>query len=209
MSDHDHIDDDPALARVEQLLRSVGAPPEPSDELRQRLLQIPRDEARRGSVPAPARGWRRAWTSIAAWRSAAGALAVAAVVLAVVAVTSGGSSTPSVSGKAVALRSAPEYQVTGSAVSMVANGQRRIRVRIDGLPGLVGNEVYELWIARDKTHRVSLGVFKPRSSGQFDATVTVPDLGPQWHGVWLTREPGTGKPGWSHDWIVAGRLTAA
>jgi anti-sigma-K factor RskA len=208
MNDDDHISHDPALAHVERLLRSVGAPPDPSAELRERLLQIPRGEPRGPAAPARPLGWRRAWTSLTAWRAAAAVLAVAAVVLAVVAGTSGGSGS-SLSGKAVALQTAPEYQASGSAVSLVSHGTRRIRVRIDGLPALTGGDVYELWIARNPAHRVSLGVFRPNATGSLDVTVSVPDLGPAWHGVWLTREPGTGAPGWSRDWVVAGRLTAA
>jgi anti-sigma-K factor RskA len=193
--------DDPALARVERMLRASGPAPEPSDELRARLLEIPRQD------PAPTRrsGPRGLWSSIQAWRLASSALALAAVVLAVVAVTSGSSST-SVAGTPAALTSAPEYQASGDTVSMVSNGVRRIHVQIDGLPALRGNSVYELWIARDRTHRVSLGVFRPSSSGRIDTTVTVPDLGPAWQGIWLTHEQGTGTPGWSHDWVVAGKL---
>jgi anti-sigma-K factor RskA len=208
MTDDDHISNDPALAHVEQLLRSVGTPPDPSADLRERLLQIPRAEPRRPAAQARPMGWRRAWTSLAAWRVAAAGLAVAAVVLAIVAGTTGGSGS-SLPGKAVALTTAPEYQASGSAVSLVQNGTRRIRVRIDGLPRLTGGDVYELWIARNPAHRVSLGVFKPNGTGSLDVTVSVPDLGPAWHGVWLTREPGTGAPGWSRDWVVAGRLTSA
>jgi hypothetical protein len=111
-----------------------------------------------------------------------------------------------VSGRQIALTSAPEYQASGEAVSLVQDGMRRIRVRIDGLPPLPGRDVYELWIAKDKTHRISLGVFRATHPGQLDVTVSVPDLGPEWRGVWLTREEGTGAPGWSHDWVVAGRL---
>jgi anti-sigma-K factor RskA len=198
--------DDPALARLERMLRASGPAPEPSAELRARLLEIPRRES--GSAPSRRGGLRGIWSSIQAWRLASGALALAAVVLAVVAVTSGSSST-SVAGTPVALTSAPEYQASGDAVSMVSNGMRRIHVQIDGLPPLRGDAVYELWIARDRTHRVSLGVFRPNASGRINTTVTVPDLGPAWQGVWLTREQGTGAPGWSHDWVVAGRLTSA
>jgi anti-sigma-K factor RskA len=197
----DPFHDDPALARVERMLRASGPAPEPSDELRARLLEIPRHE----SAPSRRSGLRGLWSSIQAWRLASSALALAAVVLAVVAVTSGASAT-SVSGTPVALTSAPEYQASGDAVSMVSNGMRRIHVQIDGLPALRGDAVYELWIARDRTHRVALGVFRPSPSGAIDTTVTVPDLGPAWQGVWLTREQRTGAPGWSHDWVVAGRL---
>jgi anti-sigma-K factor RskA len=196
--------DDPELARLERMLRASGPPPEPSAELRARLLEIPRQQAR----PAPARRspLARLWSSIHTWRAASGALAVAAIVLAVVALTSGGSSIAPVSGTEVALTSAPDYQVSGDAVSMVSHGTRRIHIQIDGLPALRDNAVYELWIARDRTHRVSLGVFRPSASGRIDTTVSVPDLGPAWQGVWLTHEPGTGAPGWSHDWVIAGKL---
>jgi anti-sigma-K factor RskA len=196
--------DDLALRRIEGLLRAAGPPPVPSDELRARLLRIPQQEPRlphRRPEPAPA--WRRVWGSLAAWRVAAAGLAVAAVVLAVVAVTSGSSG---VAGPRVALTSAPEYEASGEAVSLVEDGTRRIRVRIDGLPPLPGKDVYELWIAKDREHRISLGVFKATHPGSLDVTVSVPNLGPNWRGVWLTREKGTGAPGWSHDWVVAGRL---
>jgi anti-sigma-K factor RskA len=196
--------DDPALRRIEGLLRAVGPPPSPSDELRERLLRIPQQEPRRPlrrSAQEPA--WRRVWSSLAAWRVAAAGLAAAALILAVVAVTGGSNG---VAGKGVALTSAPEYQASGEAVSLVENGTRRIRVRIDGLPPLPGSDVYELWIAKDRQHRISLGVFKATHPGSLDVTVAVPDLGSQWRGVWLTREKGTGAPGWSHDWVVAGRL---
>lgn len=190
--------DDPDLDRIEKLLRASGPPPEPSAALRARLLQIPSDEAGRAPIA------RRIWASLPAWRVASGALALAAVVLAVIAVTSGSSTR--VDGRAVALESSSEYTATGSAVSLVSDGTRRVRVRIDGLPQIKGSQVYELWIAKDRTHRVSIGVFRPDVKGSIDATVAVPNLGPGWRGIWLTHERGNGAPGWSHDWVVAGRL---
>jgi anti-sigma-K factor RskA len=194
--------DDPALDRVEQLLRAAGPAPEPSPALRARLLAIPGEETR--TAAGSRSGWKRIWASLPAWRVASGALAVAAVVLAVIAVTSGSGST--VGGRSVALEASSEYQASGEAVSLVSDGTRRIRVRIDGLPALKGSEVYELWLARDRKHRVSIGLFRPDARGSIDATVAVPNLGPRWRGIWLTHESGTGNPGWSHDWVVAGRL---
>jgi anti-sigma-K factor RskA len=195
---------DPALDRVEQLLRAAGPPPEPSAALRARLLEIPRQEPQ--PAPAAARsGWTRIWSSLAAWRVASGALAIAALVLAVIAVT--GSDSASISGgQRAALTPSDEYHATGEAVSLVSDGSRRIRVRIDGLPATTGSQVYELWLAKDRKHRVSIGIFRPDSKGSIDATITVPNLGPNWRGVWLTHEQGKGTPGWSHDWVVAGRL---
>jgi anti-sigma-K factor RskA len=199
----DDFNDDPVLDRVEQLLRASGPPPEPSAALRARLLEIPKQEAR--PAPTAQTGWKRFWTSLAAWRLASGALALAAVVLAVVAVTrdSGGAS---VNGQQIALKASDEYNARGSAVSLVSNGIRHIRVRIDGLPATHGSQVYELWIAKDKKHRVSIGIFRPDARGSIDATVAIPNLGPHWRGLWLTEEQGNGTPGWSHDWVVAGRL---
>jgi anti-sigma-K factor RskA len=194
--------DDPALDRVEQLLRASGPPPEPSAALRARLLEIPNQET---PAATPGRsGWKRIWASLPAWRVASGALALAAVVLAVVALTSGSGS--DVGGTSVALEASSEYHARGEAVSLVSDGTRRIRVRIDGLPAVTGSGVYELWIARDRTHRVSIGIFRPDAKGSIDATVAVPNLGPRWRGIWLTHESGSGDPGWSHDWVVAGRL---
>jgi anti-sigma-K factor RskA len=199
------FNDDPALDRVEQLLRAAGPPPEPSAALRARLLAIPREE------PHPSTGaetgWKRFWTSLLAWRVASSALALAAVVLAVVAVTRD-SGTSAVHGQQIALTSSKEYSgtATASAVSLVSDGTRRIRIRIDGLPATAGSQVYELWIAKDKTHRVSIGIYRPDAKGSIDATVAIPNLGPRWRGIWLTHEQGTGRPGWSHDWVVAGRL---
>jgi anti-sigma-K factor RskA len=204
------IDDphsDPAFDRVEQLLRSVGPPPEPSAELRARLLEIPRQEPRQAPAATAAAPWKRVWSSLAAWRLASGALALAAVVLAVVAITS--SDTTSVSGARTELTASDEYHASGVAVSMVSDGTRRIRVRIDGLPAVTGSQVYELWLARDRAHRVSIGIFRPDARGSIDATVAVPNLGPNWRGIWLTHEQGNGTPGWSHDWVVAGRLAQA
>ncbi len=66
--------------------------------------------------------------------------------------------------------------------------------------------MFELWIARDPAHRVALGIFRPGTSGSIDTTVSVPDLGSAWQGVWLTVEKSDGAPGWSRDWVIAGRL---
>jgi anti-sigma-K factor RskA len=198
--------DDPALDRVEQLLRASGPPPEPSAALRARLLEIPRQEGRPG--PAAPTGWKRFWTSLTTWRLASGALALAAVVLAVIAVTRD-SGDGVVHGQQVALTASSEYKATGAtgnAVSLVSDGTRRIRVRIDGLPATEGSSVYELWIAKDKKHRVSIGIFRPDAKGSIDTTIAIPNLGPNWRGIWLTHEEGKGTPGWSHDWVVAGRL---
>jgi anti-sigma-K factor RskA len=197
---------DPAFDRVEQLLRSVGPPPEPSAELRARLLEIPRQEPQQPPAAAGGR-WKRIWSSLAAWRVASSALALAAVVLAVVAVTR--SDTASVSGARTELTASDEYRASGVAVSMVSDGTRRIRVRIDGLPAVTGSQVYELWLAKDRKHRVSIGIFRPDAKGSIDATVAVPNLGPNWRGIWLTHEQGKGTPGWSHDWVVAGKLAQA
>jgi anti-sigma-K factor RskA len=198
----DPFHDDPALDRLEQLLRASGPPPEPSPELRARLLEIPRLDA----TPSPSarHGWRGAWTSIAAWRVASATLALAAVVLIAIVATSGGSGT--VSGQKVALASAPEYQASGDAVAMVSDDVRKIHVQMSGIPAVSNDAVYELWIARDKKHRISLGVFRPDAHGRIDVTVDVPTLGPAWQGVWLTHEQASGAPGWSHDWVLAGRL---
>jgi anti-sigma-K factor RskA len=194
--------DDPALDRIEQLLRASTPPPEPSAALRARLLEIPRQEAR--STPAASRSWKRIWSSLTAWRLASGALAVAAVVLAVIAVS--GSSGSAVNGQRIVMASSDEYHATGEAVSLLSDGSRRIHIRVDGLPPVKGSQVYELWIAKDRAHRVSIGIYRPDANGSIDATVSIPNLGPRWRGIWLTQEPGTGKPGWSHEWLVAGRL---
>ena len=66
--------------------------------------------------------------------------------------------------------------------------------------------MYELWIAKDKKHRVSIGIFRPDAKGSIDTTVSIPNLGPALARALATHEPGTGRPGWSHDWVVAGRL---
>jgi anti-sigma-K factor RskA len=194
----DPFNDDPALDRLEQLLRASGPPPEPSAELRARLLEIPRLDAR--PSPSARRTWRDAWTSIAAWRVASAARALAAIVLVVIVATNGGSG--SVSGSQVALASAPEYHASGNAVAMVSGDVRRIRVQMSGIPAVSDDAVYELWIARDKKHRISLGVFRPDARGRIDVTVAVPKLGPAWQGVWLTHEQANGTPGWSHDWVL-------
>ena len=89
---------------------------------------------------------------------------------------------------------------------MISGDTRHIRIRIDGLPRLENNTVYELWLAKDPAHRVSLGVYRPDAQGRIDTTVSVPNLGPAWQGIWLTHEPGSGRPGWSKDWVLAGRL---
>src|SRR6476646_4795625 len=85
----DHLHDDPTLERVERMLRTAGPPPEPSAELRARLLEIPRLESR----PAPVRpsAWERLWGNLPAWRIASAGLALAAIVLAIVAVVGTGS----------------------------------------------------------------------------------------------------------------------
>jgi anti-sigma-K factor RskA len=199
----DHLHDDPTLERLERMLRTVGPPPEPSAELRARLLEIPRLESRPEPTRAPA--LRRLWGNLPAWRIASAGLALAAVVLAIVAIVGSGSDA-AFTGPSVTMSAGPGYQASGVAVSMLSDDTRHIRIRIDGLPRLENNSVYELWIARDPAHRVSLGSFRPDAQGRIDTTVQVPNLGPAWQGIWLTHEPGTGKPGWSRDWVLAGRL---
>ena len=88
-------------------------------------------------------------------------------------------------------RSSRTAPVTSASAS---TGSRRLK----------GSQVYELWIAKDRKHRVSIGIFRPDANGSIDATVAIPNLGPHWRGLWLTHEQGTGKPGWSRDWVVAG-----
>jgi anti-sigma-K factor RskA len=199
----DHLHDDPTLERVEHLLRTAGPPPEPSAELRARLLETPRLESRR--APTRPAGWQRLWGNLPAWRIASAGLALAAVVLAIVAIV-GSDSGATFNGPSVTMSAGPGYQASGVAVSMLSDDTRHIRIRIDGLPPLENDSVYELWIARDPAHRVSLGSFRPDAQGRIDTTVQVPNLGPAWQGIWLTHEPGTGRPGWSRDWVLAGRL---
>jgi hypothetical protein len=204
MTDLDLHDDDPTLDSVGRRLRAVGPPPELSPDLRARLLAIPSQDPHGGSAPGRTAWWNRFWLSLPAWRVATGGLALAAVVLAVVAVASGGG--PSVNGANVALASGPGYHVNAAAVSMVSGGTRRIRVRIDNLPPLTGHGVYELWIAKDPRHRVAIGFFRPGADNSIDTTVAIPNLGPKWQGIWLTHEDGRGTPGWSRDWVAAGHL---
>jgi len=116
------------------------------------------------------------------------------------------SSASPLDGQRIVMKASSEYHASGQAVSLLSDGSRRIRIRVDGLPPVLGTQVYELWIAKDRAHRVSIGIYRPDANGSIDATVAIPNLGPRWRGIWLTHEEGTGAPGWSHDWVVAGHL---
>jgi anti-sigma-K factor RskA len=208
--------DEPTNEPLERLLRSAGRPVDVPDELSLRVLAIPdRVEQETDPLAAPVRvapgrersRLGRTWTSVTAWRVAAAGFAAAAVVLAIVAATRGGSgSSTGTLASPVAMKPNVGQTASGEASFASTGGPTRtIRVRIDGLSP-AGKDFYELWLSRTPTQRVSVGVFRPDSRGRIDATVRVPELGAKWTGLWLTREPANGHRGWSKHWIVKAKL---
>ncbi len=130
----------------------------------------------RRRVRARARAAGRAfWTSLTAWRVASGALALAAVVLAVVAVTRDGGS-PAVNGQRIALTSLE--RVPGDGLRRLPGLGRHPPASACASTGsrqLEGSQVYELWIAKDRKHRVSIGIFRPDAQGSIDTTRLDPE----------------------------------
>lgn len=205
------------LQRLDANLRAVGPLLDPSPGLRERVLTLPSygQAARHGLLVRTAAGEPRRdhpWRTVGAWRAIAAALAIAAAVLLALllvdadrGVGGGGTWTE---GRTVALEAAPGWNVTGSAgLDQGPDDRRALRVEAKGLRPVRG-QWYELWLARSRTDRISLGRFRPDAQGRIWALVSLPQLpGEGYRGVWLTREPDDGNPAWTSDWVFKARLT--
>jgi anti-sigma factor RsiW len=94
----------------------------------------------------------------------------------------------------------------GSLVAGPATDEgQKVHIVIDGLPN-TPKRVYTVWVAQNPQSRIALGTFRPDENGKLDVTVTVPKLPEAYKNIWVTREPQTGKKGWSQDWVVKGPI---
>jgi anti-sigma-K factor RskA len=204
------------LERVHAGLAAAGPMPDPSPQLRERVLGLvaegpePRPAPLPAAVPRPARRGRL-WQNAAVWRSTAAALAVAAALLGALVLRDDDADPPSDpwrSDRSVALEPAPGWDVSGSAAFQVGPDDRRaVRVAVAGLRPVDG-DWYELWLARSPSDRVSLGRFRPDADGRLWTVVSLPEIDEDGYGgVWLTREPDDGDPRWTRDWVFKARLT--
>ncbi len=203
------------LQRLDASLHAAGPLPDPSPALEARVLALPSHghAARQGRpVPLaePPAHRSRGWHSVAAWRAAAAALAVATACLAAVLLTDADPAPgddPWTSGRAVQVQPAAGSDVTGSAaLAQGPDGRSAVRVAVEGLRPVDG-QWYELWLARSPAERVSLGRFRPDADGRLWVVVSLPSL-PRgdYGGVWLTREPDDGDPRWTRDWVFRAQL---
>jgi anti-sigma factor RsiW len=188
-------------------LLDVFAPPPP------RLTPRPQRLGERG-------GFLR---NIVVWRAAAVGFAAAALILGVMVVTDDDNSSTQEAAETVTQTvTAPgaEEVPTGPSVALTpAAGEpagslvagpatedgQTVHIVIDGLPN-TPKRVYTVWVAQNPQSRIALGTFRPDENGKLDVTVTVPKLPPAFKNIWVTREPQTGKKGWSQDWIVKGPI---
>ena len=205
------------LRRLDAGLHAAGPLPEPSAGLRERVLAIPdaggaAGGERRAVEPAkrPSRV-RRLRGSLRTWQATATALAVAAAILGALLVADrrpAEGDDPWRNGRTVALDPVPGWDVAGSAsLERGPDDRPAVRVAVEGLRPVDG-QWYELWLARSPSDRVSLGRFRPDAEGRLWTVVSVPDMpGDGYGGVWLTREPDDGNPGWTRDWVFKARLT--
>ncbi len=180
--------------------------------------------------PRPRRSERRTrerggfWRNVVVWRAATVACAAAALVLGVMAFgddeDEGGEreaaaattvtvpAETTVAGATIPVRFAQGERGTGSLVADPAGeAGRRVHIVIEGL-ALTPRRVYTVWIARAAQQRIPLGSFKQDADGNLDITVTIPPgLPPAYRGIWVTREPQSGKKGWSNDWVIRAPLS--
>jgi Anti-sigma-K factor rskA len=200
------------------------APPEPGPDGPTLLADImpPSRRPRR-----PDRDRRREtggfWRNIVVWRAATvgfAALALACGVWALSGDDDGGSeqqaeapatvtvpANTDVSGPNVQVRMGQGERAEASVIAEAAGEEgRRVRIRIDGLAA-TPNRVYTVWIARSPQRRIPLATVRPDAQGNIDVTVTVPKLPPAYKGIWVTREPQSGRKGWSNDWVLRGALS--
>jgi anti-sigma-K factor RskA len=162
------------------------------------------------------------WRNIVVWRAATVGCAAVALFALVWAISKGddeGSpqaaatatvtapADTEVSGANVNVRLGQGERAKASVVAEPAKDEgRRVRIRIDGLAP-TPNRVYTVWIARSPRNRIPLGSFRPDAQGNIDVTVTIPKLPPAYKLIWVTREPQTGRKGWSNDWVLRGALS--
>ncbi len=108
-------------------------------------------------------------------------------------------------GPSVALQNAPGEPAGSLVAGPPTDDGQQLHIVIDGLPN-TPRRVYTVWIAQNPQSRIALGTFRADENGKLDVTVTVPTLPPAFKNVWVTREPQTGKKGWSQDWVVKGPI---
>jgi len=171
---------------VELLPRTVEQL-KPPERLRERLLDTVRAEAPEArEPPRPARDgwWHR--LGIAVWRPAT---AVAAAVMLVIGAVAGyligepnGGGTTTL--EAQAMPNAPQAQGT-----LARDGSSGI-LRVQGMPTLASNQVYEVWVQRDGNLEPS-SLFVPRSNHSAEAAVPSGLDGAQ--AVLVTKEPRGGS----------------
>jgi Anti-sigma-K factor rskA len=197
------------LRRLDGLMRAAGPLAVPSPQLAARVAALVTTPPVTEPAPAPApvrgRWWpRTGWLRGACWPLATATSLALSIVLGLALVNTG---SPAMTVTAHSeLVPAPAWASTyGTADLGRLNGRPVLRVRAYAMPRLVGS-YYELWIAASPSDRISLGVLVPDASGRLDATIPLPQLPPGYRGVWITRQPQEGGPGWTSDWVLAQQL---
>jgi anti-sigma factor RsiW len=171
---------------------------EPPPELRERLLEIVRNEAETAAGPAPPARGRRLRLGPLVLRPAAGlaALAVAGAGVAGYLVNEGDDGEGGASTVPVTERGA------GIGGSLVV-GEDSAMLTVHGMPQLPKGAVYQLWVAEGSSVRPSSS-FVPDPSGR--GTAAVSESLPDGSQVLVTRESGPGHPEPTSEPLLSARV---
>jgi hypothetical protein len=147
------------LERVDRLLRSVPAPPsEVPGSLDRAVNRIGTE--------------RRHWTPRRLAAAVALAVTLAALSFGVGRWTTGDDPRYRASIQMKPAASNPRASALIKLGDRDANGNWKLRLQVDGLPELGGDDYYVLWLAKDGKYAATCGTFKARGDTTIDMTVS-------------------------------------
>ena len=82
----------------------------------------------------------------------------------------------------------------------------RVELRVRDLPGLRGDEYYEVWYAKEGGGRISCGTFRAGPGGDAAVSMSAPVSAVSYPEIEVTREPDDGDPGTSGNVVLVGSL---
>jgi len=128
-------------------------------------------------------------------------LAVAAAAVVIMVITAGLSGglagRPSPGSVVLPLRAGEGFTANGTAAFQTAGDRLRVDITLEGLEALERGATYEAWLAEPERGLVSLGMFRPDTSGRAEVGFTAEGTVSRYSWLWVTAEPDARNP--SHD----------
>jgi len=178
------------LAELEGLPRLLDLvaqePAQPPASLRDRVVAAaPRPRSKR-------------WLAVAA---------AAALVIAVAAALSGGPAQgPPPGSLTLALRPSEGFTASGTAAFQATGDRVRVDIALQGLEALERGATYEAWLAEPERGPVSLGRFRPDTSGRAEVGFTAEAPLSRYSWLWVTAEPDARDPAHDSPTVVRERI---